>query len=580
MKQRLSLTLFIYVLIASLFFTALSTVFQLILTYREEVAQIKRNVDFVEESYLPSIANSLFILDEDQLLIQLKGVLQLPGIEYCEVNEEAEAGVFKVYVGNPEGRKDLIQTFPLQYQTRGQRPSTIGQLIIHATFEGAYVQIWQRIPVLAANSALQIFIIAFIVLTIFQVLVSRHLKKMAQYTHNLGIDNLDPELVLSRPSREDELGRVVNAINDLRVRLRQGMIKRQRVGDALRKSESKYRLLADSVSDVIWTMDLDFNWNYISPSVASFRGYSHEEAMAQSIEKILTPESLEVIMQVLKIELEKEHIEGTDPDRSVILELEYHHKDGSTVWGEVKSRFIRDNQGNPIGIHGVTRDISERKAANEALKSSLSEKETLLKEIHHRVKNNLQVISGLLNLQALHIDDEKARSIYKESQNRVISMALIHEALYQARDLARVDFSSYIRELCENLFLSYGAREDKIKLVMDTDEVEMVVDTAIPCGLIINELISNALKHAFPRGRAGTVQVRFTQEGSKEYRLTVSDDGVGLPDDFDIRNSKTLGLQLVSSLVEQLSGSIDYTVKDGTVFTIAFREYREYQGVL
>jgi len=232
-------------------------------------------------------------------------------------------------------------------------------------------------------------------------------------------------------------------------------------------------------------------------------------------------------------------------------------------------------------------EITEKKKAAEALlkseeqlRASLGEKEILLKEIHHRVKNNLQVISGLLDLQAHHIGDPTAREIYKESQNRVVTMALIHEELYQSANLSQVDFADYIRNLCENLMISYGADKDRIKLDIRTEKTEMVADTAIPCGLIINELITNSLKHAFPGERSGTISLSFKQLKNKDFQLTVSDDGVGIPEDVDITRTNTLGMQLVTVLVGQLGGTLKVKRRDGIRFTIRFKEYHEAGSVL
>ena len=232
-------------------------------------------------------------------------------------------------------------------------------------------------------------------------------------------------------------------------------------------------------------------------------------------------------------------------------------------------------------------EITEKKKAAEALlkseeqlRASLGEKEILLKEIHHRVKNNLQVISGLLDLQAHHISDEKGREIYKESQNRVVTMALIHEELYQSVNLSQVDFADYIRNLCENLMISYGADKNRIKLDIKTEKTEMVADTAIPCGLIINELITNSLKHAFPGERSGTISLSFKQLKSRDFLLTVSDDGIGIPEDVDITSTNTLGMQLVTVLVGQLGGTLKVKRKEGTSFTIRFKEYHEAGSVL
>jgi two-component sensor histidine kinase len=221
------------------------------------------------------------------------------------------------------------------------------------------------------------------------------------------------------------------------------------------------------------------------------------------------------------------------------------------------------------------RDITEDRRSEENLKSSVREKEVLLQEVHHRVKNNLQVISGLLDLQSYHITDERSREIYKESQNRVITMALIHEELYQARDLAQVDYGTYIRNLANNLFASYAVDPGKVNLNIRTEEVQMVVDTAIPCGLIINELITNSFKHAFPDGQKGEVTIIFRQRDEGRYHLEIGDDGVGMPEDLDIGKTSSLGLQLVTLLVKQLSGEMRIECDKGTRFVIDFDEYRE-----
>ncbi|MDF1537209.1 MAG: PAS domain S-box protein [bacterium] len=245
----------------------------------------------------------------------------------------------------------------------------------------------------------------------------------------------------------------------------------------------------------------------------------------------------------------------------------------------ISGRVIR-LQGEPL-ILAIVRDIMRLKQAETTVRRSLEEKETLLREIHHRVKNNLQVISGLLNLQARYINDEASRGVYKDSQNRVISMALIHEKLYQARDLSRINFGDYIRHLAQNLFVSYGMKGGKVGFVLDAEPTSMVVDTAIPCGLIVNELISNAIKHAFPGGRAGEIRVSFRKlNGEKTYELIVCDDGVGFPDGVDLYRSGSLGLKLVRILVEQLGGTLKVNNDGGVFFRIRFKEYREAGTVL
>ena len=211
-----------------------------------------------------------------------------------------------------------------------------------------------------------------------------------------------------------------------------------------------------------------------------------------------------------------------------------------------------------------------RKQAEEQIRRSLQEKEVLLKEIHHRVKNNMQVISSMLNLQSAYIEDKQALDMFNDSQNRVKSMALIHEKLYQSRDLARVDFSEYVDTLTNHLFRFYDTHNPLISLRTDVDSIMIGVDMAIPCGLILNELVSNSLKHAFPNNEKGKIMVSFFSNNGSST-LSVRDNGIGFPQDVDFRDMDSLGLQLVNTLVQQIEGEIKLiSRKKGTEFTITF----------
>jgi PAS domain S-box-containing protein len=217
----------------------------------------------------------------------------------------------------------------------------------------------------------------------------------------------------------------------------------------------------------------------------------------------------------------------------------------------------------------VMTDITSRKLAEEKIKTSLHEKEILLKEIHHRVKNNLQVISSLLNLQSSYLEDEKAREMLRNSMDRVKTMANIHTMLYQSEDMTRVDFGSFIRDLAARLQQSCGIPASPVEVHTDIADVSLTIETSVPCGLILNELVSNALKHAFPEGRGGEVTIGMAAEEDR-FILTVSDNGIGFPETVDFRNTKSLGLELVNILVGQLNGAITLAVEGGTRFTITF----------
>lgn len=216
-------------------------------------------------------------------------------------------------------------------------------------------------------------------------------------------------------------------------------------------------------------------------------------------------------------------------------------------------------------------DVTKQKTAEKKLKSSLQDKDLLLREIHHRVKNNLQIISSLLNLQSRYIQDEDALDVFTESQNRVKSMAIIHEKLYKSRSMSKIDFEEYITDLTDSIFYSYHVNPSKVVLVKDIDRIFFDVDTAIPCGLIINELITNCVKHAFPGDIKGTITIELLRVG-EDYLLNVADNGAGFPEEIDFQNTESLGLQLVNNLVNQLDGTIELDRSNGTRFKILFKE--------
>jgi two-component sensor histidine kinase len=263
--------------------------------------------------------------------------------------------------------------------------------------------------------------------------------------------------------------------------------------------------------------------------------------------------------------------EGSVKDEQILLKK----RDGTFFIGSVSAVAVEDDEGNIKYYDGIIEDITERKRIEERIKKDLKDKEVLLKEIHHRVKNNLQVISSLLNLQAQNLDDEKTLAIFKESKDRIRSMALVHENLYKSPDLGIIDFAEYVKSLANGLFRSYTADPNKIVLHLKIADVALSVDVAAPCGLIINELISNALKYAFPPSlkRKAKIEIALTIKKDNNIELVVKDNGVGIPENVDMGTVDSLGLFLVNILVkDQLGGSLEIVREEGTAFHIRFKK--------
>ncbi|HBB31308.1 MAG TPA: hypothetical protein DDZ80_21915 [Cyanobacteria bacterium UBA8803] len=371
---------------------------------------------------------------------------------------------------------------------------------------------------------------------------------------------------------------------------------RKRAEEALRESERQFRQIFHHAPIGMSLIDF-YTHQYIqvNPAYYEMLGYSASEIASLTFDDITHPDDLWKDWYYIQ-QIEQGHIDD------FCMEKRYLKKNGEVVWANLTVTVLRDREGKPGFCLAMTEDITERQQQAEKITTSLLEKETLLKEIHHRVKNNLQIISSLLRLQARQIRDQNILELFQESQNRVQAMALIHEKLYQSDNLAQIDFQGYIQTLASNLYRSYGTNRDDVNLKIDVAPVSLAIDTAIPCGLIINELVSNALKYAFPDRRSGEIGIMLYQKGEsarhqervppilypsippvhinqEQFILAIGDNGVGLPIDLDFPNTNSLGLQLVCRLTKQLRGSIELHRNQGTEFQITFTSNRKHEEV-
>jgi PAS domain S-box-containing protein len=334
---------------------------------------------------------------------------------------------------------------------------------------------------------------------------------------------------------------------------------------ALEESEKKYRDLAELLPQTIFETDLNGNITFVNHIGYQIFGYTPEELNnGINMIQILVPEDRERAM--------KNNQRIINGEQLPFGEFTALKKDG-TIFPIIVNTNPIIYENKIIGLRGILVNITELKDAENKIKASLKDKEVLLKEVHHRVKNNMQIISSLLNLQIDYLNDEDAVDVLKESQNRVKSMAMIHEKLYLSKDLTQINFANYIQNLVSNLFCSYNIKESQINPILKIEDVNLNIETAIPCGLIINELISNCLKYAFPNQMKGEIIIALKSVGDK-FELIISDNGIGLPENFNINNIKTLGILLVKSLTEQIDGKISIHGKHGTQFKITFKELK------
>ena len=330
---------------------------------------------------------------------------------------------------------------------------------------------------------------------------------------------------------------------------------RKQAEDALQHAKDQLQAVLDAVPGFVAWVDSELRYEGVNRYLANTFNLSPEVFVGQKLGFHQHSSELTTFM--------RQFLDSPASAANQVIEVQ--------VEGSIQNYLLvaqKYQKGRAAVLVGI--DISDRQRVEEQIKSSLAEKEVLLKEIHHRVKNNLQIISSLLKLQSGYIHDEKALALFTDSYNRVRSMALIHENLYQSLDLAKIQLANYIKTLTTNLSQSYQL-SSSVKLQVEVAEIWLDIDTAIPCGLIINELVSNSFKYAFKETTSGIVRIQVMEDLSNNIQLEISDNGSGLPADFEVKNLNSLGLKLVWNLTKQLQGSLELNTANGTAFTIRFQ---------
>jgi len=334
------------------------------------------------------------------------------------------------------------------------------------------------------------------------------------------------------------------------------------VQDALFESEERYHALFENANDPTYIHDLKGRILEANRIACDLLGYTHRELVTLSLREIEDPSCHPAI---------RIHIDELSERGQGVYDTILNSVTGKKIQAEVSARIILYN--DIPAIVCSARDITERKRYENQLKSSLTEKEILLKEVHHRVKNNMQVITSLIKLQSYSLTNDHAIAQFAECERRVRSMALVHELLYQSHNLESINASGYIHKLASDIISSSNLQKN-VKLDISVESIELDLDTAIPCGLIINELVTNSMKYAFKLQEQGTITISLLVSPDSRYILTVSDNGIGLPDTFDCSGSDTLGMQLVSVLVQQIEGNLKISGENGTHFEICFPKKR------
>ncbi len=338
----------------------------------------------------------------------------------------------------------------------------------------------------------------------------------------------------------------------------------EKAAEALRESQERYKALFDRSLLCIYIHDLSGRFLDANSAALNLLGFSREEmrslTFASLLDQTQLPKAFRILDEIVKTGSQKQP-----------AEFKLRKKDGTFVWVETEASVIL-REGKFLAIQGIARDITDRKKAEEELKASLQEKEALLGEIHHRVKNNLQVISSLLDMRTLRTSDPKVVDLCRDARAKIQTMALIHTHIYQSGRFSQIDMRDYLRELVSYLSQVYSEKRKHIIPVVTQADVCLSVTQAVPLAIILNEAISNAFKHAYKSREKGKVEIRLVKTDKDTVRLSVKDRGIGLPPGVDIYRAQTLGLKLIRNLVkDQLKGVLRVGQDGGTEIIVEFK---------
>lgn len=443
-----------------------------------------------------------------------------------------------------DGNTYVTGGFPL-YDASGKSVGTVVVVKDVTPLENAVGEGTRFVLFIAIFSAIAISLILILLVNKY---ILKPLDNIVEATDRVAEGDFSSEV---KAQSNDEIGNLANSFNKMAINLEKSKNK-------IIESNKYIENIVICMNEALIVTSHDHIINKANTAACKMLNFNEEELIGQNISKIFPQKDSTSLNSNCLVQ------------KNSSFETELLSKDSLKI-PVILSNSVMSDHDKITGIIYIAHDITERKKNDAQILSSLREKELLLKEIHHRVKNNMQIISSLLSHQSEYTDDKRITEIFKDSQNRIASMSLIHEKLYRSKDLDKIDFADYITNLSASIFQSYDVNPGKITFNSKIDDIFLNIDYAIPCGLIINELITNSIKYAFPDEKKGNINVEFRHAGDKMYELIVSDNGKGLTKDIDFKRTKSLGLHLVTLLAEkQLHGTITLNQTNRTEFRIKF----------
>ena len=329
----------------------------------------------------------------------------------------------------------------------------------------------------------------------------------------------------------------------------------------LKQSEERYRFVVENIKEVIFQTNEDGEFTFLNSAWAKITGYTNLESLQKPLTRFLHPDDR---IKVFSLYQQLWHNESIDKK----YEVRFEAKNGQELWFEINPQILYDQDHNIIGTFGSLRDITGQKRSERRLKASLEEKNILLKEVYHRVKNNLQVIASMLSIQNMYLEDEKMKKILEDSQNRIFSIALVHQKLYASNDLSSISVEDYFKELVGQIAGLYN--DDQVEMALDIEHIKLDIDTIMPMGLITNEIITNSFKYAFRGVESPQIDLKIVHNKRNQIVFQIGDNGRGFQETPDIERPQSLGMQLINLLGSQLNAELTLENKDGVVYTFVF----------
>lgn len=558
-KSELAKKQLIGIIVFSSIITLLGTGLQLFNEYKADVHFVEQQFEKIKSAHLKTLTKSVFDFDEIQINTQLNSILSLRDIIYIEITKH-EKIIHSAGKPTPHSRKKSIR-YRLTHDYNNEKID-LGEVTITATFDGIFQRMQNRVIIILITQGIKTFLVSLFILFIIHYIVIRHLRTISGYIRTIQFDSTSNQLILDKPSprhsKPDEIDILVHGINKMHQRITDGIRHQKKLESVLQKSEERFRAIYENAPVLIDAFDETGRcvlWNHECQKTF---GWTIEEINAHG-------DALSLFYPDPIVREEVIHTVTNDPDAHF---REWHPitKDGKildTMWANFK---LPDGLTFNLGY-----DITERKAAENTIRKSLEEKVILLKEIHHRVKNNLQMIESLINLQLSETSNQNEFSVVEDSKNRIRSMALVHETLYRSNNFSRINIEEYIVALIDPLFASMKPSDSTIHVTYMIKDILIDIDTTIACGLIINELVVNSLKHAFINNATGNINIEVQCDADDHAIMVVSDDGIGMPPENYHCQKNTLGLKIVKLMAEkQLEAVVALDCKKGTLFKFSF----------